>query len=56
MTTQPLAYGLYNPATDKLDSRLFQRYESAVVAAKRLTGRWRTIVAAPLVILGEAES
>lgn len=47
---QPLAWGLQDARSGKLDSRLFQKHTSAVTAAARLTGRWRTIVAVPLTV------
>lgn len=53
MTAKPLAWGLLTRHTGKLDSRLFQRQESAEAAARRLTTRWRTVTAVPLVVLEE---
>ena len=46
----PVAWGLYNPATDKLDHRCYQREETARIGAANLTNKWRTIVAVPLLL------
>lgn len=50
MTDQPspLAFGLYNPATGKLDPRAYVHEEAALAGALRQTNQWRTFVAIPL--------
>ena len=50
---QPVAWGLYNPATGKLDHRCYQREEAARAGAASQTNRWRTIVAVPLFLYDE---
>ncbi len=47
---QPLAWGLQDARTGKLDHRLFQRQEAAVAAAERETNHWREVHAVPLTI------
>lgn len=45
----PLAYGLLNPATGKLVlTNVYAAQPTAVAAAERITGKWRTLVAVPL--------
>lgn len=44
----PVAWGLWNPATRKLDHRCYQREEAAKLGAANQTNRWQTWVAVPL--------
>lgn len=44
----PVAWGLWNPATGKLDHRCYQREVAARVGAENQSSRWRTLIAVPL--------
>lgn len=44
----PVAWGLLNPATGKLDHRCYVRKEAARASAENQSNRWRTFVAVPL--------
>ena len=47
-TEEPIAWGLFNPMTGKLDARVYQSAETAKSGAERHSSRWRILVAVPL--------
>lgn len=44
----PIAWGLFNPMTGKIDPKCYMREKSARAGAARQSNRWRTLIAVPL--------
>lgn len=51
-----IAWGLFNPATGKMDHRCYQREEGARAGAMTHSNRWRKFFAVPLFLYVDEES
>ena len=47
-TDAPIAWGLLDTRTGKIEREVYMRQKAAVAGAARVSNRWRTVVAVPL--------